>query len=402
MRLIPCIMMKLYRVFSLVLLLHIGVIFALMTQPGCQTPQASQPTPADTLATNEPADPAPAESRASSSVDPAFNAGVTGSSTRSAAPSRAAPRRPEGVSSAGPSYAEPDDTLLEPVAVVDRDPAYETYTVQRGDSLWAISRDFDVSLDALLEANDLTKESVIQIGQELRIPASTTSPDAPGPTDVVYESGAEPSVDTTVYVVQRGDTLSGIARKAGLSVSALKAANGLTNDMIRVGQKLEIPAGGNVLQQMAESGSGASGSRETPVPGEGEALHTVKPGENPTIIANKYGMSVRALLEMNNNFDPRLLKAGQQLLVREPDGSTGKNAGPEAGSSRASSSGSTSDADEEQAIRPVPVRPSGPGPVATEAGATSPTRPAGSESSSDDDFDDIPVVRVIDGDDPDN
>ena len=44
-----------------------------------------------------------------------------------------------------------------------------------------------------------------------------------------------------VYVVRKGDTLSGIAHKNGISVSQLKRRNGLTKDLIRIGQKLKIP-----------------------------------------------------------------------------------------------------------------------------------------------------------------
>ena len=52
----------------------------------------------------------------------------------------------------------------------------------------------------------------------------------------------------TTYRVQKGDTLSGISRRFGLSVNELKAANRINGDLIRVGQSLRIPAPFSVAQ----------------------------------------------------------------------------------------------------------------------------------------------------------
>ena len=89
---------------------------------------------------------------------------------------------------------------------------------------------------------------------------------------------------TAAYSVATGDTLSGIAERHGISVTALADANGLDNpNLIRIGQVLEIPGGGST-----GGGDGAASS----APG---GNHTVKAGESLSTIAQQYGISAAAL-----------------------------------------------------------------------------------------------------------
>ncbi len=104
------------------------------------------------------------------------------------------------------------------------------YVVQRNDTLWDISRSFGTSVDELCAANGLSRRSTIQPGQRLTIPAggggTTTS---------------KTTTSSTTYKVRRGDTLYDIARKFGVSVSAIRRANGLTSSRIYPGDVLRIP-----------------------------------------------------------------------------------------------------------------------------------------------------------------
>ena len=95
-----------------------------------------------------------------------------------------------------------------------------TYTVKAGDSLWLIAQRYGTTVDAIKQANDLTSD-VIQIGQVLRIPVSQ-----------------EPYVE---YTVKAGDSLWLIAQRYGTTVDSIKQANGLTSNLLRVGQVLRIP-----------------------------------------------------------------------------------------------------------------------------------------------------------------
>ncbi len=107
------------------------------------------------------------------------------------------------------------------------------YEVQRNDTLWDIARSFGTSVDALCSANGLTPRSTIRPGQRLEIP-SGGSPSATA-------APAENRQANTTYEVRRGDTLYDIARKFGISVSALRRANGLTSSRIYPGEVLRIP-----------------------------------------------------------------------------------------------------------------------------------------------------------------
>lgn len=72
-------------------------------------------------------------------------------------------------------------------------------------------------------------------------PVATDTPPAPTETST---PAASPTPQYTTYVVQAGDTLSGIARKFGITVQALRDANGITSDIINIGTQLVIPSGG--------------------------------------------------------------------------------------------------------------------------------------------------------------
>jgi LysM repeat protein len=118
-----------------------------------------------------------------------------------------------------------------------------TYTVQRGDVLSAIAQRHGVSTRDLAQYNDLANPNALRVGQVLTIPPYAETPAVPPRSAATPVAGA-PAAASGEYVVQAGDTLSGIAARHGTSVAALKAANNLTSDMIRVGQKLTLSGSG--------------------------------------------------------------------------------------------------------------------------------------------------------------
>jgi lipoprotein-anchoring transpeptidase ErfK/SrfK len=113
-------------------------------------------------------------------------------------------------------------------------PAYareaRAYIVQPGDTMLRIAARHDVSVSQLARANGLQWYSWVYVGQRLTIPGDTT--------------GAPPSSAATTYVVRRGDTLTRIAARHGVSVSGPAHANGLNlYSWVYAGQRLTIPGG---------------------------------------------------------------------------------------------------------------------------------------------------------------
>jgi len=125
-----------------------------------------------------------------------------------------------------PQYIPPD-------VVTDR------HTVRPGDTLGAIARRYRTSVNAIRSLNGL-RSNLIRPGQVLRVPSrggveTARAAAAPAPA-------AAPG-ETVTYVVRGGDTLFQIAQSFRTTVEKIKAANGLSSDILFVGQKLVIEAG---------------------------------------------------------------------------------------------------------------------------------------------------------------
>ena len=95
------------------------------------------------------------------------------------------------------------------------------YTVTKGDSLFGIARKFNVSVDAIITANDLKNAYYLQIGTKLLIP----------------------SASGVFYTVKRGDSLYDIAKRYSVSVNSIADINDLDSSVIHTGKRLFIPNG---------------------------------------------------------------------------------------------------------------------------------------------------------------
>jgi LysM repeat protein len=145
-----------------------------------------------------------------------------------------------------------------------------TYTVQVGDWLSKISRQFGVTNQALLDANPNLNLSVLIPGQVLNIPGGvgggsqstpTKTTQAPNPTSTPVPS--TPRTGKTTYTVQFGDWLSKIARQFGVTNQAILAANpDLNPNLLVPGQVITIPVAG----APAPTSTPGSNLNATPVP----------------------------------------------------------------------------------------------------------------------------------------
>lgn len=171
---------------------------------------------------------------------------------------------------------------------------YGTHTVRAGETLSEIAGEYRTSVSALARVNGLKDPRRLRVGQRLKVPASG------GSTDVVTASaesrGPQRGVAAPASVrVARGETLSHIAARHGVSVADLMKLNGISNPAtVRAGQVLRIPSGG------------ASAGVRT---------HRVSRGQTLSHIADLYRTSVGRLQRHNGIDDPSKLRYGQVIEV---------------------------------------------------------------------------------------
>ncbi len=185
------------------------------------------------------------------------------------------------------------------------EPAYkvETYKVQRGDTLYSIATQSKISLSELANLNDIAANSGLMVGQNLKVPAGASTPDS--------------------YVVQSGDTLTGIASRYNLGMDYVANINGIErNAGLRVGQKLKLM--GDIESVKTESTKSVvkADSVKAEVKNNSRSntseisdTHVVKSGETLGLIAQKYHLQLSYLAELNGLKTNSAIRVGQRLKI---------------------------------------------------------------------------------------
>lgn len=149
------------------------------------------------------------------------------------------------------------------------------YIVKKGDSLYSIARNNNMTVDKLKSLNNLTS-NILSIGQKLIISMGSNVPN-------------------NVYVVKKGDTLWSIANNFNVSVNDLKNVNNKSNNSLSIGEQLIIPG--------KSTGENVS-----------TIIYTVKSGDNLYSIARRYNVTVNEIKSLNN-LSSNLLSIGQKLSI---------------------------------------------------------------------------------------
>ena len=152
---------------------------------------------------------------------------------------------------------------------------YITYTVQKGDSLYSISKKYNTTVDKIKNINNLTNNA-LSIGQVLKIPSSSK----------------EENTTVTNYIVKSGDSLYSIAKKYNTSIDKIKQLNNLNSNLLSIGQTLKIPNSNNTT----------------------DLTYKVVSGDSLYSIAKKYNTTVDKI-KTNNNLNSNLLSIGQILKI---------------------------------------------------------------------------------------
>lgn len=103
-----------------------------------------------------------------------------------------------------------------------------TYIVQRGDTLYSISKKYGVSIEDIKNANNLTSD-ILTVGNTIIIPIGSTSVN-----------------NIIIYKVKRGDSLWALAREYNTTIDDIKQLNNLTSNVLKIGQELQIKKNTNV------------------------------------------------------------------------------------------------------------------------------------------------------------
>ena len=193
--------------------------------------------------------------------------------------------------------------------------ADESYTVRKGDNLTAIASRYNLSVDVLAKANGIANVNNIYAGQVLKLPRGNTAPPS---------SAAAPTTNLQAYIVQSGDTLSGLASHFGVSQVELASINHLSvMSYLYTGQTLKIPNSSTPAQVATPTAAAATPTAAPPTPTTALTTpasamvsnYTVQPGDSLSAIATRYNTTVDALLSLNNLANPNTLYVGQKLLV---------------------------------------------------------------------------------------
>jgi len=257
--------------------------------------------------------------------------------------------------------------VLPPVSLPG--PSSKTYSVQKGDTLSSIASAHGTTWKKLAELNNLSNPNQLKVGQEIRISesagaASSSSASGKHAAASVSSRPIPGSIKQgSSYVIQKGDSLSSIAKRSGLTVSEIKAANSLSRDSLVVGKSLTIPKKGAVkaasvakaapakaanpasakaavapaalpapapLADAASTGSVAAVAPAAPaVPAAAAPVakaagapvyeHVLYPGETLDDVARQYGSSQQEIMKLNNITDAASIKPGTKLLVPIPE-----------------------------------------------------------------------------------
>lgn len=187
------------------------------------------------------------------------------------------------------------------------------HRVASGETLGTIAASYGTTVSALVDTNRITNPNRVAIGQKLIIPVH--GEEAP-PSDAGRPTRAPAAERPREVTVQRGDTLSGIAERHGLTVSALQSMNALDDaHRLTVGQTLRLVAPADPPRRTATTASSGG-------------TYTVRPGDALSVIAERLGVTQRALLAANDLDDPSRLTVGQVLTVPSASGSVGSGRAP--------------------------------------------------------------------------
>lgn len=165
------------------------------------------------------------------------------------------------------------------------------YTIKSGDTLYGISKKYNIPFDELLDNNTHIKNpSLVRIGDEINIP------------DLSVDNNKISNGNTGKYVVKRGDTMAKIANELGVSLNELLSNNSQIKNpsLIHIGDEINIPK--KINNESVKNNNIES--------------YVVKSGDSFGKISKRFGIPVDELINANSHIkNPSLIKIGDEINI---------------------------------------------------------------------------------------
>ena len=178
------------------------------------------------------------------------------------------------------------------------------HVVQPGETLFKIALRYGVELGDLASLNSISNTHVIHPRQELAIPDLSSEN-----SESANAAVQPPAASEIVHVVKRGEILGEIAKHYDVALQELKSFNGIYTHVIYPGQELTIP-----ISSPPTADETADRSNEATI----RITHVVQRGEVLGTIAERYGITVAALMSVNGIINPHRIDFGQELQIWAP------------------------------------------------------------------------------------
>lgn len=185
------------------------------------------------------------------------------------------------------------------------------YTIQAGDMPLSIAAQYGIEVDLLMEINNITDPTSLQIGQQLVIPVTVTPTPDITVTPTAPRTSPTPTAVPQSHIVQKGDILLTIAEEYDTTVEAIMIANDITDPRtLRVGQALIIPP-----------------DKGSPL-GVKTVIHEITAGDTLLWLAQRYGSTLDDIMATNPELEPTALQVGQKIVVPLTQPHLNPNANP--------------------------------------------------------------------------
>lgn len=163
------------------------------------------------------------------------------------------------------------------------------YTIRPGDTLFLLAQRFNTTVAAIQRLNPGIDPNRLQIGQVICIPGAMPPTTCP--------QGSFP------YTIRSGDTLFLLAQRFNTTVAAIMQINpGINPNRLMIGQTICIP-----------------GAMPPPLPPCPNGFYyTIRAGDTLFLLAQRFGVTVQAIINANPGIDPNNLRIGQTICIPRP------------------------------------------------------------------------------------